>query len=175
MNTIGHKRVFAIGLLTGCLLLGGCSVGAKLHVDAPDVTYPVSFTSGYYDRTGAHVTSNMYEEVESFSFSFRRVGVSSVVDIERRENLSSRLDALIEEHNGDAIVNLEVSVNNPGVNSGLLFVKSVSIMVALVTIPATIAQPGTGLATAATVSTVLSFFTPGIVEARIDGVVVRER
>ncbi|MGN8224483.1 hypothetical protein [Gracilimonas sp. BCB1] len=121
MKTSSYKAVSLIVLLHTVVLISGCSVGAKIAVSAFDVQYPVSQTSSFYDSQNQLKTEADYEPVKDFNFTFTKWGVSSMIEIRNSEDISNRLNNIIEKNGGDAIVDLQISVNNPAGKNGLLW------------------------------------------------------
>ena len=107
------------------------------------------------------------------SFSFTKWGVSSVIDIEREEDISKELNNIIKKNNGDAIVDLTISVSNPPINGFTFFTKVMSLWGALIFTPLTIIEPSRDYAIIAASSIVLYIFTPAAADIKIEGKVVK--
>lgn len=158
------------------ILMSGCSVGAKVAVTAREVEHPVSYTHSFYNSDDELVLSNDYEELTDFSFTFTKWGVSSWIEIQNSEDISNRLNKIIEKENGDAITNLKISINNPSGKNGLLwFSKVITISAsALFTFLAiTDDEHRPGFAGIAAGSTLAALFTPAAVDIKVEGTVVK--
>ncbi len=172
MNKSRLSILFAT--IFGAIIFAGCSVGTKVLVTADELEYPVSQTSSFYTPDGKLAVSENFEILEDFEFTFTKWGVSSVLNIDNQQDISSRLNAVIEEHNGSAITNLTISVYNPPVRNGLmLFVKTVSLTAALISIPVTAIEPSQEGAVIALSSSLIYLFTPAAADIKIEGTVVR--
>ena len=159
--------------LGSLLFLNGCSVGTKVSVHASDVSYPVSQTSSFYSPNDELMEVGDYELLDSFSFDFRKWGISGVIDIKSDADISAKLDEIIEQNNGDAIVDMKISVHSPGINSFLWYTKVIAFLTAIIATPITLAEPSPTGAYIATGSTLVYLFTPAAAEIKIEGTVVR--
>lgn len=168
------NRSFPLLMIVFSLLtFSGCTVGVKVLVDAPDVQYPVSQTSNFYSGDQL-ILSDGYEEIDQFEFTFSRLGTSGIIDLGARVDLSDQLNKIIEEHNGDAITNLTVSVHNPPVANGLLwFVKTVALTATVASTFITIIEPQRVPALIAVGSAAVYVFTPAKATIKVEGSVVR--
>ncbi len=174
MKTSNYKT-FSLGLI---LLIGviasGCSVGAKIAVSASNVQYPVSQTSSFYDNQNQLKTDSEYEPVKDFNFTFTKWGISSMIEIKNSEDISNRLNKIIEKHDGDAIVNLRISVNNPAGKNGLLwFSKTLTTTASVLFTFLAISDPQPEFAAIAVGSTGIALFTPAAADIKVEGTVVR--
>jgi hypothetical protein len=160
-------------LLAGSIAIAGCSVGATVNLEAPTVGYPVSMTSSFHTSDHRLVVPGRYEVLDRFSFTFTKWGVASDITIEGDEDLSTRLDAIVERHGGDAIVDMRISVRNPARNGFLLMVKSVAIASTLITVPLFVISPDLTTGLVALGSIGVYAFTPAAALIRVDGTVVR--
>jgi len=165
--------IYITVLLISSLYIGGCSVGALVNVKAPEITHPVSHTDNFYTANGELIKDAQYKVLEPFSFTFTKWGVASIIDIERDADISDELNKLIKKNEGDAIVNLTVSVSNPPINGFTFFTKVVSLWGSLIFIPLTIAEPSRDYAIIAASSVVLYIFTPAAAEINVKGKVVK--
>lgn len=154
-------------------IISNCSVGVLVNVKAPDIEYPVSHTDNFIAADGGIIDNTQYKIQKEFSFSTTKWGVSSIIDIEREEDISNELNKIIRKNNGDAIVDLTVSVSNPPVNGLTFFTKVVSLWGALIFTPLTIIEPSRDRAIIAASSIVLYMFTPAAAEIKIEGKVVK--
>lgn len=98
------RRLLAVCLVA--ILLVGCA-RTRMLVSAQEVARPVSFSEGIH-RDGGLVLREGYEVVHHFEFvrghsSWHRFESPGRVD------LSEELRAIIDAHDGDAILNLRVS------------------------------------------------------------------
>lgn len=160
-------------LLWGSVLLNSCSVGALVNVKAEHIKYPVSHTSNFYALNDSLITEGQYTVQKEFSLSFTKWGVSSLIDIEREEDISNELNNLVRMNNGDAIVDLTVSAANSPINGLSFFTKIVSFWTALIATPLTIIEPSRDHAIIAGSAIILYVFTPAAAEIKIDGKVVK--
>ncbi len=168
------KILFLLLSLAGYLLINGCSVGAKVKLNAANIEYPVSQTNSFYTANNRLILPGQYEVEEEFSFTFTKWGVSSPIEIKSEEDISNRLNAIIQQHNGDAIVDLTISVHNPPVRNGLLwFTKTVAFWTALIFTPLTLIEPKSDHAIIAASSIGLYMFTPATAIIKVEGKVVR--
>lgn len=158
-----------------CLFfLQGCSVGAKVHINASNVEYPVSQTNSFYTPNNQLIITDEYEILEEFSFTFTKWGVSSLINIQSEEDISNQLNRLIKEHNGDAIVDLTIAVYNPPFRNGILwFTKTVALSAALITFPIAIIEAKAGYAVTGAGSAAVFLFTPAAADIKVEGKVVR--
>ena len=134
-------------LLILFVTLSGCSVGAKINIEAQNLDYPVSQSTSIYTPTGEFIYPDNYELISDFSYNFKKWGISSI-NIQSTEDISDQLNEIIEEKGGDAIVNLEISMRNTGTNSFMVFIKSVALMGSIIATGVTVSQPTTFTATA---------------------------
>ena len=167
------NRIVLFALLLFGIGSAGCTVGAKVGIHASTVEYPVSQSSSFYSPEGELIISDNYELLEPFSFNFKKWGVSSVFEIKTSADISQRLNHIIEEQGGDAIVDLTISVRNTTSNSFMLFLKSSAFITALITTPLTISEPKPVRAAVATGSLLSYLFMPGNADIKIEGTVIR--
>ena len=165
--------IFISVLLLVFLYNSGCSVGALVNIKAPDITHPVSHTDNFYTPDGELITNEQYKVIDLFSFNFTKWGVASVIDIEREEDISDKLNDLIKKNNADAIVNLTISVSDPPINGLTFFTKVLSLWGSLIFIPLTIAEPSRDYAIVAASSVILYIFTPAAADINVKGKVIR--
>ncbi len=176
MMTSRMHFVLLILLMPTLVFLNGCSVGATVAVTAKEVDHPVSYTHSFYNSNDELVVSGSYEELKDFSFTFTKWGVSSWIEIRNSEDISNRLNKIIEKENGDAITNLKISINNPSGKNGLLwFSKVITISAsALFTFLAISDSDHRPEFTAiAAGSTLAALFTPAAVDIKVEGTVVK--
>ena len=165
---------FLIVILSAGFIFSGCSVGAKITVSASEVNYPVSHTASFYAQGDNLITDNSYETLKKFDFTFTKWGVSSLIEIKNSEDISRRLNKIIENNNGDAIVNLRVSVNNPSGKNGLLwFSKTLAIGSSALFTFLAISDPKPEFTAIAIGSTGAALFTPAAADIKVEGTVVR--
>lgn len=177
MNRRLNKFLLTLSL-PGILFLGGCSVGATIAVSAKKVHYPVSYTDSFYSPDNQLVLPGEYEALKDFSFTFTKWGVSSLIEIRNSEDISDRLNKIIENENenGDAITNLRISINNPPGRNGLLwFSKALTITSsALFTFLAISDSEHRPEFTAiAAGSALTALFTPAAVDIKVEGTVIQ--
>ncbi len=164
-----------INLLVSSFLLitlSGCSVGAKVNIEAENLDFPVSQSTALYIPSGEFIYPEDYELITDFSYNFKKWG-NSTIKIQSTEDISDQLNEIIEEKGGDAIVNLEISMRNTGTNSFMVFVKSVALMGSIIATGVTISQPSTEGAAFAGGSILAYIFTPANIDIEIKGTVVR--
>jgi hypothetical protein len=172
MKTI--SGIIFLNVVAVCFVfINGCSVGALVNVKAIDMDYPVSHTNNFYSKSDSLVKLNHYEVQNEFSFSFTKWGVAFPLDIKREEDISKKLNNIIEKNNGDAIVDLSVSVSNPAINGFTFFIKTISFWTALVATSLTIKESSGDHAIIATSSIALYLFTPAAADIKIEGKVVK--
>ncbi len=172
MKTVSN--IIHLNVIIVCFLfINCCSVGALVNVKAADIKYPVSHTDNFYSKNDSLVELTQYEVQKKFSFSFTKWGVASLIDIERKEDISKELNNIIEKNNGDAIVDLSVSVSNPAINGFTFFIKTISFWTTLVATSIAISESSADPAIIAAGSTALYLFTPAAAEIKIEGKVVK--
>lgn len=168
------KKYILPVLLSSCLFIDGCTVGARVKLSAASVEFPVSQTNSFYTANNHLVLPTQYEVQREFSFTFTKWGVSSPVEIRSKADISDKLNAIIRQDNGDAIVDLTISVSNPPVRNGLLwFTKAMALWTALISIPLTIIEPKTTHAVIAASATAVYLFIPAAAVIKVEGKVVR--
>ena len=170
---IKSSLIFLIFLFIASLFINSCSVGALVNVKASDIEYPISHTDNFIAQNESLINRTQYNVQKEFSFSFTKWGVSSVIDIEREEDISKELNNIIKKNNGDAIVDLTISVSNPPINGFTFFTKVMSLWGALIFTPLTIIEPSRDYAIIAASSIVLYIFTPAAADIKIEGKVVK--
>ena len=162
--------------LPGILFLGGCSVGATVTVSAQKVQYPVSFTDSFYSPDNQLVLRGEYEALKDFSFTFTKWGVSSWIEIRNSEDISKRLNNIIENENGNAITNLRISINNPPGKNGLLwFLKAITITSSALFTFLALSDSDHQLeyVNIAAGSVLVALFTPAAVNIKVEGTVIQ--
>lgn len=156
------------------LITGGCSVGTKVNLTAHSVQYPISMTYSFYSDSNALILPRQYELLEEFSIEFTKWGISAPLNLNANADLSTILNEIIENQQGDAIIDLSISVfNPPGRNGMLLLTKTLALTSALIFITLTITDPKASYAVLAAGSAALFLFTPAAADIRIEGRVVR--
>ncbi|MEQ8523166.1 hypothetical protein [Gracilimonas sp.] len=174
MRTSNFNLPLLVIFLLAGITFSGCSVGAKITVTASEIDYPVSHTSSFYNQQDRLQTEEQYEAVKNFGFTFTKWGVSSLIEIENSEDISNRLNKIIEKNGGDAIVNLHISVNNPTGKNGLLwFSKTITTTASVLFSFLAISDPKPEFAAIAVGSTAAALFTPAAADIRVEGTVVR--
>ncbi len=172
MKTISGK-IF-LNVIFGCFLfISNCSVGALVNIKAVDIDYPISHTNSFYSKNDSLNNAGQYKVLKEFSFSFTKWGVASLIDIEREEDISTELNKFIEKNNGDAIINLTISVSNPAINGFTFFIKSVSFWTTLVATSLAITESSGSHAMVAAGSLGLYLYTPAAVDIKVEGQVVK--
>lgn len=170
-------NIFILTLsLSVLLFLSGCSVGATVAVNAKKVQYPVSFTDSFYSSDNQLILNGEYDALKDFSFTFTKWGVSSLIEIKNSEDISNRLNEIIENENGNAITNLKISINNPPGRNGLLwFSKAVTITLSVIfTVMVMSESERVGRYSAiAAGSAFAALFTPAAVDIKVEGTVIQ--
>ena len=161
-------------VITGILILNsGCYVGTKVRVKSDHLKYPVSYTSSFYTQDLELIDSVHYTVKDHFSLSFTKWGISMPLNIGSEEDISDRMNQLVRENSGDAIVNLVVSVNSTPINDVLLVPKSLGFLVGIIAIPGFFIEPTAENAAIAAGAIALYLFTPGAATITMEGDVVR--
>lgn len=174
MNNRKHILASLVFGIFGFTILNGCSVGSKIIVSAREVQYPVSYTNSFYDHQNRLIEAGDYSNVHELNFRFTKWGVHSLIEIQNSEDISNRLNAIIEQYDGDAIVNLSISVNNPSGKNGLMWVsKTISIASSGLFALLAITDPNPEYTAVAVGSGLVSLFIPGAAEIKIEGTVIR--
>lgn len=169
-----NKSLFSIATVCSALLFISCSVGTKVQIKADQMEYPVSQSNSFYSADDQLTLTDNYEILDDFSITFTKWGVSSIINIHSHEDISDRLNKIIEEQNGDAIIDMTISVYNPPVRNGLLlFAKTVALSAVLIATPITIIKPSRESVIIAGSSGLLYLFTPAAADIRVEGKVVR--
>lgn len=162
-----HILIFILAITTI-----GCSVGANVTVDAPDVTHPVSQTSSFYTEDNQLMLPGDYRVTEDFSFTMYAMGVNNLIKIRSHKDISKHLNDLVTEHDADGIVDLEISVDIPGINGLFLFLRFSTGVLAVFSTGAAILEPDVNHIVTAVSSTSLFFLMPGVSRIRVDGKLV---
>lgn len=174
MKTNSFKSVSLGVLLLTSTLISGCSVGAKITVSASDVQYPISQTGSFYDSQNQLKTEAEYEPIKDFNFTFTKWGISSMIEIKNSEDISNRLNNIIEKNGGDAIVDLRISVHNPAGKNGLLwFSKTLTTTASVLFTFLAISDPQPEFTAIAVSSTGIALFTPAAADIKVAGTIVR--
>ena len=151
----------------------GCYVGAKVHVKTDHLSYPVSYTESFYTHDLKLKARDDYKKIKHISFSFTKWGISAPLNISSDEDISERLNDVIKENEGDALVNVVVSVNSTPVNGVLMVPKSLGFIIGLVGIPLFISEPTGENAALAAGAIVVYLFTPGAATINIEGDIIK--
>lgn len=168
-----NLKLASLNLFISFMLCTACSVGALVNIKADKIEHPVSHTNNFYAPNGTLIESDGYEIQKEFSFTFTKWGVSSVIDIEREEDISDELNDIISENDGDAIVDLTVSVANSPANGFTFFTKVTSLWGALIFTPLAIIDSSRDYAIIAAGSAIVYIFTPAAADIKIEGKVVK--
>jgi hypothetical protein len=108
------KRISLIMLVLYSTCALGCG-GAKFSIVANEIERPVSASKSIFDKDGMLLKfPSDLELVHHFKFAERHMTIFwTSVDLKSPEhNISEKLTALLDQHDGDAIVNLKVSNND---------------------------------------------------------------
>jgi hypothetical protein len=106
-------------------LIPGCWAGVSSNITANEVEYPVSFSETFHDRSLKVIVQEDYEEVATFSFTFTKWGATTPIRLESSEDISARLNRIVREHDGDAVVNLSIAIQPHALNGVFLVMKVV--------------------------------------------------
>lgn len=174
---MNNKKTFLLFslLCIASFFINSCSVGALVNIKAADITHPVSHSNNFYTTEGQLITDTQYEVVKPFSFTFTKWGVSSIIDIDREEDISDDLNELIRKNNGDAIVDLTIAVSDSPLNGFTFFVKVISFWSSVIFIPVTVVEPTSEHAIIAASSLVVYVFTPAAADINVKGKIVKIR
>ena len=172
MKTIS-RLISAIVIFMMLFLINNCSVGTLVNVKAVDINYPVSHSNNFYSIKDSLIKPGQYKIKKEFSFTVTKWGVASIIDIERDEDISKELNNIIKDSNGDAIIDLVISVSNPAINGFSLFVKTISFWTALAGTALTITEPSAANAIIAASSAIVYIFTPAAADINFEGKVVK--
>ena len=172
MITTRIKLLF-LNILMSMILFTACSVGALVNIKARKIEHPVSHTNNFYDPAGRLIGSDEYSIQKEFSITFTKWGISSLIDIEREEDISDDLNDIITENDGDAIVDLTVSVANSPINGFTFFTKVISFWGAAIFTPLAIIESSRDYAFIAAGSILIYIFTPAAADIKLEGKVVK--
>jgi len=107
--------------------ISGCYVAAKVNIHSSDLEYPVSYTDTFYDDQFKTTYPGTYKIVEEFSIKFTKWSLTFPIITESNEDISKKLNEIINKNNGDGIVELKITVSDSPINSFTLFTKIVSL------------------------------------------------
>jgi hypothetical protein len=160
-------------LITGLtFVFQGCFVGTQVNIKSDHLEYPVSYTESFYTLDHTLVDS-AYQIIEDFSFSFTKWGISRPLNIAGDEDISARLNNIIKEKNGDAIVALTISVKSAPVNGFLLTTRILSLGIGLLWVAVLVTDQNTNYAIRAASASAVYLFMPAATEVTIRGKVVK--
>lgn len=170
---MNKQTILIVLVFIGLSFFNGCTVGLQVKMEAPDVNYPVSQTSNFYTSHDQQlIQSNQYSVEEEFSYSFKKWGFKFPISTEPQENLSTLFNHIIEKHEGDAIVDLEISGTNPPSNSIFLFTKLIGLVVGGVGIVQTIQDPTVSSSAFTLGGSLVYLFSPASAQIQLEGKVV---
>ena len=170
---VNNLKFTSLNILISVLFCTACSVGALVNIKAENIEHPVSHTNNFYAPDGKLIASDGYEIKKEFSFTFTKWGISSVIDIEREEDISDELNDIISKNDGDAIVDITVSVANSPANGFTFFTKVTSLWGTIIFTPLAIIDSSRDYAIIAAGSAVVYIFTPAAADIKIEGKVVK--
>jgi hypothetical protein len=150
----------------------GCFVGTQVNMKSDHLEYPVSFTNSFYSLDHTLVDSG-YQVIDDFSFSFTKWGISKPLNIAGDEDISARLNNIIQKKNGDAIVALAISVKSAPVNGILVITRILSLGLGLLWTAVLLTDQNTDYAIRAVGASVVYLFMPAATEVTIRGKVVK--
>jgi hypothetical protein len=162
-------RILVIGLT---FVFQGCFVGTQVNIKSDHLEYPVSYTKSFYTLDHTLVDSG-HQVIDDFSFSFTKWGISKPLNIAGDEDISARLNHIIQEKNGDAIVALTISVKSAPVNGILVTARIISLWLGLVWTAVLITDQNEDYAIRAVGASTVYLFMPAAAEVTIRGKVVK--
>jgi len=112
-------KIIFLALLLICPLFFGCG-GGKMIITANDLKYPVSASNSVFDNENSIISKNidLSENPDTssyFEFSVSKSTIAwTLIPLSKDPDISEKLNSIIEEKNGDAIINLQVyTTQNP--------------------------------------------------------------
>lgn len=104
--------------LAAAMVLGAGCVGGSMSLTGDRLRHPVSVTEGVFDENHDLLGPEQLEELHEFRLERKNWTIFySQIDLTSdRWDLSDELNALVETHQGEAIVGLNVVAENCGVN-----------------------------------------------------------
>jgi hypothetical protein len=135
-----YRKVLLILSIPALLIaLNGCTGGSML-IKADKLEYPASLTEGIYDKNMNLVAARDYTIVNSFKFKVKRwTSCSTMIPLGGNPDLSSKLNTLIKQNEGDGIVNLHFETKE-----NALQICSNALIVSGFIIPGTVTVEVTG-------------------------------
>ena len=116
MKNIVYKSMLLI-FLASSISFWGC-VGGSKTVKADNLEYPASFSESIYDQDMNTITNKNYVVVHSFEYSVTKWSTLwGLISLSGAMDISSDLNNIIKENNGDAIVNLKIGSHLPLYNA----------------------------------------------------------
>ena len=101
------KALCAVACMAILMTVAGCT-GGKMVIKADKVNFPVSMTTGVYDKDFKLLSMNNYTIVHSFTFTKHRWSICNTwIPLSANPNISEDLNNLVTKNGGDAIVNLK--------------------------------------------------------------------
>ncbi len=113
--------------LSLAIVQSGCYVGTVTHVTADDLEYPVTL-SNVMIESGHFVAIEAYQEIATFSSRHHWIGWAWPLQIPRDKDISGILNRVIEEHDGDAVVDLKIHVTDSPANALSLLAKTAAVV-----------------------------------------------
>ncbi len=89
------------------VFFSGCASSAKVILKAEQSSVPISLSEGYYDKQNHLLLKEHYQVVHHFAIVYHKFSLSRFSGA-KQVHLEQKLLPLVQEHNGDAIVNLRV-------------------------------------------------------------------
>lgn len=156
-----------LGVLTSLSALA--CVGASATIKADRLRYPVSLSTGIYDDRLRLLAPGDYQVVDEFSFTIRKWGIFwSVLTFGENEDISRRLNQIVREKEGDAIIDLTFTTINSDLN---FLLQYASVAAVGITAYSNLQQnPRFAPIVIAFGST---FLIPGAIDVYVEGKVVR--
>ena len=102
-------QVKIIGIITiMVIILSSCS-GGRMFIAAKTLEHPVSTTEGIYDQKLKLLSKDNYTVIDHFEFNLSAVSFFwTWIPISNHKDISDKLDNILKDKGGDAIVNLSI-------------------------------------------------------------------
>ena len=162
-------------LLFFCLPFAGCYVGARFDLEAPNLEYPASMSQSVHNEELQVLAPGDYEEVNRFTLSFTGWSIGFPLSPNPKKDISDRLNEIVKEKGGDAIVGLAFTVGNNPLNGATMVVKGISWVTFVASTLALIGNDPnkSGMAITASVSLAAILLLPTAGDFTVSGTVVK--
>lgn len=127
MNSRIRGICLPIIFLIIAMVQSGCYVGTLTHVTADELEYPVTLSNVMID-SGYFVAIEDYQEIATFTSRHHWIGWAWPLQIPRNKDISGILNRVIEEHDGDAVVDLKIHVADSPANALSLLAKTTAVV-----------------------------------------------